>query len=218
MRIIREADADVWVLTETNDRVAPEGFIPVHTAPRPNAAEGGRWVTIWSRLPVKRQVEVADPNRSVAALIEAEGRELLVFGVVVPWHADVGEPPREPRPRSWQEQYRVLLSLGREWRQLQNSLPNAWLCIAGDLNLSIGGPRYYGTAYGRALLNEAMQDCGLECVTRFDCVPADALEHPAIDHVLTPTVFSGKVVRAWEGRTPAGIKLSDHSGLLVEVF
>jgi hypothetical protein len=218
MRLLHEADADVWVLTETNDRVALEGYMPVHSAPRPDAAEGGRWVTIWSRLPVRRGVKVADPNRCVAAVIDARDREILVFGVVVPWHADVGEPPRHPRPRSWEEQYRVLPALGVEWRQLQATWPNAALCVAGDLNLSLGGPRYYGTARGRALLQEALQACRLECATRFERVPEGALTYPAIDHVLTPSGVAAKVVLTWEGRTPAGVKLSDHSGLVVEVF
>ena len=217
LRILREADADVWVLTETNDQLAPDGYTPVHSAPRPFAAEGGRWVTIWTRLPLKSQVQVADPNRCVAAMIDANGRDLLVFGVVVPWHADVGEPPLDPRPRPWQEQYRVIPALGREWRQLQRGSPNASLCIAGDLNLSLGGPQYYGTAHGRSLLQEAMEVASLQCVTRFERVPTGALQHPAIDHVLAPADVSTKVVCAWEGRTPAGLKLSDHSGLVVEV-
>lgn len=216
LRILHEADADIWVLTETSDRVAPDGFTPVHSRPRPNAAQGGRWVTLWSRLPIRRSIEVADPNRCVAALIDSPIGGLLVFGVVVPWHADVGEPPRDPTPRVWQEQHRVLKGLAGEWRQLQVRWPNALLCVAGDLNLSLGGPRYYGSAQGRSLLEEAMRECRLECATRFDCVPAGALAHPAIDHVLIPTGVVSKVVAAWEGRTLEGPKLSDHSGLVVE--
>lgn len=175
-------------------------------------------MTIWTRLPIAREIAVADHNRCVAALLDAPGGELLVFGVVVPWHADVGEPPRDPRPRMWQEQYRVLPALGQEWRQLQTRWPEASLCVAGDLNLSIGGPRYYGTTHGRVLLDEAMQRCRLQCATPFDRVPAGALEYPAIDHVLVPVGVSATVVAAWEGRTPEGLKLSDHSGLVVEVY
>ena len=216
-RLLRDADADVWVLTETNDQLALAGYTPIHSAPRPHANEGGRWVTIWTRLPVRSKVQVADPSRSVAAMIDAKGRDFLIFGVVVPWHSDIGEPPRDPRPRLWQEQYRVIPELGREWRHLQRESPNALLCVAGDLNLSLGGPHYYGTAHGRSLLREAMAATNLQCATRFERVPVGALHHPAIDHVLAPADVSAEVVYAWEGRTAGGIKLSDHSGLVVEM-
>lgn len=217
LRVLHEADADVWVLTETNDRVELEGYVPTHSRPRPSTTTGGRWVTIWSRLAIARTIDVADPNRCAATLLTAPGGEILVFGAVVPWHADVGEPPRDPRPRMWQEQYRVLPLLSGEWQRLQASWPNASLYVAGDINLSLGGPHFYGTARGRGLLEAAMESCRLECATCFDRVPAGALKHPAIDHVLLPRDMRSEVVAAWEGTTCNGVKLSDHSGLVVEV-
>ena len=47
------ADCDVLVLTETHDALAlPAPYVAVSSDQRPTAAAGGRWVTIWSRLPV----------------------------------------------------------------------------------------------------------------------------------------------------------------------
>jgi hypothetical protein len=164
-------------------------------------------------------VQTADRNRSTAALVSTAIGQVLVFGTVLPWHADVGEPPRDPLPRAWQEHYRVLKEQAREWAQLRESYPDAMLCVAGDLNMSLGGPRFYGTRQGRELLQRAMAGAGLDCATSFDRIPAGLLQHPCIDHVLLPAEFAGasRVVCAWEGQVAGGLKLSDHSGLAVEL-
>lgn len=207
------------MLTETHDRVALPGYTAAHSGPRPFSVQGGRWVSIWSRLPLLNAVDVHDPNRSVAACIASPFGELLVYGTVLPWQTDVGEPPLEPRPNGWTEQYRAIPLQGEDWKRLKAAHADAHLIVAGDLNISLGGPRYYGTGQGRALLGEAMSAAGLVCATAFDCVTRGMLQHPAIDHVLLPSDLSNraKVVAAWEGRTPAGTRLSDHSGLVVEI-
>jgi hypothetical protein len=62
-----DADCDVFVLTETHDALAlPVPYAAVSSDQRPTAATGGRWVTIWSRLPV-RQLATTDPVRTVAS-------------------------------------------------------------------------------------------------------------------------------------------------------
>jgi exonuclease III len=216
LQILREVDADVLVLTETNDRVALPGYSAVHSAPRPNAAPGGRWVTVWSRLPVIEPVEVADSNRACAARLSTTSGEAIIFGVVVPWHADVGEPAKVPRPRAWEEHHRAWPKFGEEWSKLRRKWPEAPLFVAGDLNISLGGPRYYGTSNGRRLFAGALEAAGLRCATEFEHVPEGALMYPAIDHILVPEHTKSSVVGAWEGRLQ-GLRLSDHSGLVVEV-
>lgn len=213
-------DCDVWVLTETHDDIdLSPTHVPVHSAPRPNARVGERWVTIWSRYPVRERPAVVDPRRTVCSLLDTPVGRLLVFGTVVPWKSDHGDNPTIPPPRDWSEHHRVIAQQGEEWVALRRTYPEAHLCVAGDLNTSLGGRHFYGTNEGRTLLYDAMTRAGLFCATETVRVPAGALAHPPIDHVLLPAGWSAHatVAAAWEGEAPDGTKLSDHSGLAVEI-
>ena len=138
---------------------------------------------------------------------------------MLPWHADRGEIPTTPPPRNWQEQYRAIPDQAADWRRLQATFPQAALCVAGDLNMNLGGPHLYGTAEGRALLAEAMASSGLAAATAFGCLPAGLLQHPMIDHILLPQAWmaGARVAQAWEGADHIHGRLSDHSGVVVEV-
>lgn len=96
--------------------------------------------------------------------------------------------------------------------------PDAALCVAGDLNMNLGGKHYYGTARGRELLEEGLANAGLACVTHTERVPPGKLVEPHIDHVCLPHSWAERasVVDAWPG-TIDGVRLSDHSAILVEV-
>jgi hypothetical protein len=214
LKLLAEADADIWVLTETNDDHAPAGFQGVHSAPCRNSRLGGRWTSIWSRLPILRSIQVADVERTTAALIDTGLGLVVVFGTVLPWHSDIGEHARDPPPRNWHEQYRVTPLHAEEGQDLRGAFPAALLCVAGDLNMNLGGPHLYGTAHGRALLAEAMTASGLDCLTRFDRVSAGTLEHALIDHVLFDAAYAeaSRVAATWEGRANDGAILSDHAG------
>ncbi|WP_337186383.1 hypothetical protein [Phenylobacterium sp.] len=176
-------------------------------------------MTIWTRLPVRHHVAVEDDHRTVAALVESSLGDMLVFGTVLPWQMDFGDAPTAEKPRAWEEQYRVTPLQGREWARLQAQHPGAALCVAGDLNMNLGGPHYYGTSHGRALLTGAMDAAGLVCATAYECVPPGLLRYPAIDHILLPVALAGRarLITAWEGTTPEGHRLTDHSALVVQV-
>lgn len=111
-------------------------------------------------------------------------------------------------------------SCSKEWAALRRQYPEADLCVAGDLNMNLGGKHYYGTAQGRRLLREAIVACGLFCATETERVPAGALAQPPIDHVLLPLAWAPhtEVVAAWEGKAGSEQRLSDHSGLAVAVL
>ena len=60
---------------------------------------------------------------------------------------------------------------------------------------------------------------GLVCATEWERVPPGALRYPPIDHVVVPGEWAAgaKVVAAWEGIWEDGVKLSDHSGVVVAI-
>lgn len=214
-RILSE-NADIWVLTETHDDLS---LLPTHgsvtTIQRPTGRRGGRWTAIWSRWALLG-IPVNDPIRTVAALVTTPAGPLLVYGTVLPWGTDPGPDLANPA-KGWSEMDRVLPLQLAEWRRLRDAHPGVPLVVAGDLNMNLGGPHYYGTKRCRDTLLTGVQGLGLVCATTTDRVPPGALRHPPIDHVLVPASWSTPVVSAWEGRTPEGVRLSDHSGLVVEV-
>jgi hypothetical protein len=57
------------------------------------------------------------------------------------------------------------------------------------------------------------------CATRTEHVPPGLLNKPHIDHVLLPESWEkgARVVEAWPA-TVGGVRLSDHSGVVVEVI
>jgi hypothetical protein len=208
------ADADVWVLTETHDDLRlPETYTAVSTDPRPTGRAGGRWTTIWSRWPVVRVIKVDDPVRTVAVLLRGPSGDVAVYGTVLPWHSDPG--PGDVPAKAWTEQDRVLPLQLAEWRRIRADFPDAKLVVAGDLNMNLGGKHYYGTKRGRARLREGLTEIDLVCATE----TSDKLRHPPIDHVLVPAAWSprARVAAAWEGTGEDRVKLSDHSGLVVEI-
>lgn len=218
--LLAQHNCDVWILTETHDDIdLSPTYIPIHSALRPNARAGERWVTIWSRYPVLEAPTVVDPRRTVCALLDTPLGPLVVFGIVLPWASDRGDDPVIPLPRNWSEHHRIMAQQGTEWLALSSAYPDAGLCVAGDLNTDLGGKAYYGTARGRALLREAMVRSDLFCATETPRVPAGSLAHPPIDHVLLPVAWTARTVvaAAWAGKALDGTRLSDHSGLVAEV-
>lgn len=137
----------------------------------------------------------------------------------MPWASDRGDNMSDEPVRNWSEHHRIVVQQGEEWADLRRQYPNAELCVAGDLNMNLGGPHYYGTAQGRRLLRAAMAASGLFCATSTERIPPGALMHPPIDHVLLPMAWDSRstVAGTWEGRVGTGPRLSDHSGLAVAV-
>ena len=207
-------DADIWVLTETHDELAPSSeHHPVHSAPRPKSwrgiREGSRWVTIWSRYPIApRPIQVGDPERTACALLDlGPGRQLLVYGTVLPWKGDRAK-------FDWSEHHRVISEQSAEWRALAAAHPDTALCVAGDFNTDMTTGGYYGTKVGIAALRAGLAACGLYCATAAS-EGSSGLPCPPIDHIAVPCAWqaSTAVVAAW----PADRKnLSDHSGLIVQ--
>ena len=143
--VLNANDADVWVLTETHDDLRPDGCPHVaHSDQRPLGAPGvvagSRWVSIWSRRPLRTlRSPVSDPDRTVSAVVDLGGDGLLlVYGTVMPWHADQGDQASGEKRPFWSEHYRVTAMQAAEWTRLRECHPGAKLCVAGDFNTEYG--------------------------------------------------------------------------------
>jgi endonuclease/exonuclease/phosphatase family metal-dependent hydrolase len=219
--LLDERDADVWVLTETNDQLdLSHAYEPVRSRHRYLPSTGGRWVTIWTRLPILSDQRTEDLQRTVAVHLDG-GRQgpLCVFGTVLPWQHDKGPDPLVPAA-GWTEFYRTTPPQSAEWCALRQSHPSSTLIVAGDLNQNLGGPHYYGTNLGRAMLREGLSSASLECLTETEKFGPGVLTNPPIDHICVSPPSEHRVdatIEGWNNIASDGYVLSDHSGVLADV-
>lgn len=214
-------DADIWILTETHEEIDLKSTHPHHVRSndRPRSSNSMHWVSIWSRFPIVSNVEAVDAVRSAICIVEAPIGQLCLFGTVWPWHSDQGEYPYDKVSGAWVRQPHVVAQQHQEWLRLRESYQGAALCVAGDLNMTFGGPGNYGSREGRAACAKAMDQLDLACTTAWANVPPGLLEWSPIDHVLLPNEIARRtrVVDAWRGKPGDPKRLSDHSGIVVEV-
>lgn len=219
LAILRSNPADLWVLTETHDDLdLSPTHCAVHSHQRPAKREGARWVSIWTAFEVLHRIEVVDPERTAAAMMNTPLGPMVVYGTVLPWHSDRGKHTGDVEVPHWSEHHREIPRQAAEWSALRDRHKQALMCVAGDLNMNITGPHYYGTKLGRSLLLGAMEANSLTCVTSTERLPTGALQHPPIDHILLSDTLAAhsQVIAAWEG-SQVDIRLSDHSGIVVQV-
>lgn len=220
LAFLRERDADIWVLTETHAEVdlSPTHREVAKSKPRAKSRYGMHWVSIWSNFPLVESVASGDVRTAIAVL-DAPVGPLLVFGTVWPWQTDRGEHPTDQSIPDWARQAVVIKQQQGQWAYLKRKYPTATLCVAGDLNMTFGGPRAYYAREGRLEAALAMQAHDLVCTTAWARVPVGALDRAPIDHVLLPheLAMRTRVCDTWRGAPRDPNRLSDHSGLIVEI-
>lgn len=216
-----EIDADIWILTETRASISPaEGYHGLHSPPhplrRPDADE--RWVSIWSRWPLRPSGLPPDPRGAVSAVVASPTGDVIVYGTVLPWANDKGD---DDQARMWQIHYQQIERQAEDWRALRELHPGAPLVVAGDFNQDRDGSGWYGTHRGRGLLTQALDDVDLACVTAEDVVATGKLrESHLIDHIALCTRWNISPdirLTCWEQTDPDGTHLSDHPTVAIDL-
>jgi endonuclease/exonuclease/phosphatase family metal-dependent hydrolase len=216
-----EVDADIWVLTETRASIAPdEGHVGLHAPPHllRRSDEDERWVSIWSRWPVRPTDMPPDPRGAVSAIVDAPDGPLVVYGTVLPWANDKGD---DGDASMWQLHYEQIERQGQEWVNLRQRHPDLPLVVAGDFNQDRDGSGWYGTHHGRQLLSEALEAAGLTCATAEDVVAAGKLhESHLIDHIAICSHWADSTdiqLSCWEHVDVDGARLSDHPTVAIDI-
>jgi hypothetical protein len=92
-----------------------------------------------------------------------------------------------------------------------------WAWAFSDLleNVSPGRVAEFIVAH---LLQDGLTAAGMACVTRTEHVPPGKLAEPHIDHICVAEAWAqrSRVVEAWPGMID-GVRLSDHSAIVVEI-
>jgi hypothetical protein len=222
--------ADIWVLTETHcDLDLSETHGSVCSEQRPilgnrRVNRGSTWVTIWSKFPLIRKISVPDPHRMVAAVFDTPKGPLVVAGVVLPWHDDVGDDPADPRPAQWDEHRRVLRDqLPVLLRSMREESGGSRRVIAGDFNShqAFPYPLLYPYPHDESLrraLAELLANDSLTCHTANELyplpLPLGLIPQTLIDHVCTD-FGSAERLETWSGIDGKRPRLSDHPGVIV---
>ena len=216
--VMRAVAADVWVLTETDERLAPEEGMTGISSTTPERAhrDGERWVTIWARDYQLEALPTIDPIRTVCVRLSRQnGTPLLVYGTVLPWRAD-----RRFRPLVGAEAFCYALAhQAADWAALRSANPDHILCVAGDFNQEATPPCRVGTSKGLRAFSRALDSSGLVCLSRDLSVPMSRHTGGArntIDHICLTAEFASWAIRlqCWPNDLDG---LTDHFGTSVEL-
>ncbi len=216
--------ADVWVLTETGDNIAPgPGYQGVATTEfdRVAVSPGEVWTKIWSRWPIVRVGSVSDPARCVAARVTPPDRApFLVYGTVLPWPSSTW---RGLAYKGGVAFGAALDAQASDWAALQAEYPADDLFVMGDLNqdLCVSKPAYCGSKLNHGRLRDALSRASLVAYTDGvnDPIRRDSAPMACIDHICGPTRLGASVrsTTRWPD-APAPVRgLSDHFGVAVEL-
>jgi hypothetical protein len=211
--------ADLWVLTESRTTISPgDRFLAVHSPPDPfrDLDSDERWCSVWSRWPMTR-IATRDTPWSAAALVRSPLGDLIVYGTVLPYHA---EPARASGVgnRQWGEFFREVQLQAEDWEHLRRDFPGIPLAVAGDLNQNLDGARWYGTKSTRQALLDALRGADLRCVTAEDMVASGKLRrNHLVDHVCVTGDLNRESLMCWEPVASDRTRMSDHPGVLVRL-
>lgn len=217
---IRVIAADVWVLTETHDDVAPgPEYRSASTSGADRTSEPGeRWVSVWSRFPVEPIPSTSDPVRAVTArVLPTRGTPLIVYGTVLPW---LGSPWRGIEAVDGKAFEAALNVQAEDWCALRRAHPDHDLIVAGDFNQDLADTHYYGSRANRLRLAAALERADLVAVTASgdDPVRRGSPPNACIDHVCVSEALRRRCrsVHRWPDAPKPDRRMSDHFGIVVE--
>lgn len=214
---IREINADIWVLTETHDSLdLREDFDPFRTESRVKGANRSldsysRWVTIWAKKDLKPvKLETDDKYRTSACAVQFGDQKLVVFGTVLPWYTDTER-------LSYAEE---LENQADDWGRLRDE-NGGLLCVAGDFNLNLGGPHYYGSAVNKVKMLTTLERSQLVACTCFCRTQThdENREFGLIDHLAISQSLEtrARIDSIWPKGDEKNRILSDHEGVAITV-
>ncbi|MDX2281423.1 MAG: endonuclease/exonuclease/phosphatase family protein [Saprospiraceae bacterium] len=203
--ILKALQADILVLTETNDGMdLGPAYSVYHSAilGDPMYKSGERRVSIFSKYPLadtSRAFETFDAETALCVNFKTPIGELAVYGTIVGVKGNKGAQFKDDLEKQ-------LLDFEAIRKQTSH------FCIAGDLNISFSD-NYYFTHVGRAKLNAAFEQHQMNNCTA-------NLRHN-IDHIVLSEKFVGDrtvVVSYWNETENNPNRLSDHKGVMVEIL
>lgn len=194
---IREADCDVWLLTEVHPRFTIQGHYIEFTEAR--MMRDQCFAALLSRSPIKR---TASPHpAAIAATIEG----ITYCSSVFPW-ASCGVDPNSPwkKKTKLEEKFRATVEAIVNFKSQGNFV---W---GGDWNQNLSGKwQNIGSSACRRHLEHALRELKLDIHTA--ALPGKRQNTYSIDHIALPETW--RMRRAYRVQT---YDLSDHDMYIVE--
>ena len=193
---LRQLDADLYVLTETNDCInLSSNFYYYHSEILPAAyyKSGERRITIISKFPAEEILSVYNAQTCLAITFQSPLGRLIAYGTITGIFGN--------RRANFLSELDLQI---QDWINLNNDN----LLIAGDLNMSFSD-NYYFTNLGRQKFVNTFKKLNLINLT--ENVPQN------IDHIIiSRKIMMSKsyTVETWN----LDKRLSDHIGLCVEII
>lgn len=229
LREILAVNADIWVLTETNDSIKVPGYYSLATPVTSRRNEGVRTTMIWSRWPIHEvpvfpslteqeeptrtwpsyTVSSRDTSPAVCAEVLVPHCPLLVYGTVITYFGDRG-----PWGTSLynQEQRKAVCEHGHDWRRLRDASPDQPFIVAGDFDATCD-ERNSPTIATCRMLRSALEWSELTCLSKDHWI-----DHICVskEHYVSSEVcaFHPKYDSPWAN---ARVRLSDHHGIVAKV-
>ena len=194
---IDEVNADILVLTETDQRLHPKYQFCFET-PKMAICQPGIYaptesrVAIYTNYPCVRQHSTYDGNTALCVELETEKGKLIVYGTIIGVYGNRHQTFL-PDLMKRMDDLRVLSKLGTA------------ICFCGDFNCSFAD-NYYFTTAGRAAIWDGLKDCDLSLLTKG--------QPECIDHIALTKCFVGNddvQIEEWNQTKT----LSDHKGIAV---
>jgi hypothetical protein len=190
-----QADCDVWLLTEVDERVELDGY-QRHLSDG-FMADRRHWAGILSRLDLTR---LPDPHPASAA---AHTGATTFCSTILPWRSCGQEPPWHGTTLA----EKTAATLAALVPELRNSGDLVW---AGDSNHALDGDEGVGSYKGRSHVLAAIDELGLMVPTA--TLPSQVVGHLSIDHI---AIRRDQRVSAVRHLDATG--LSDHDAYVVDL-
>ena len=197
LRSIKVVNADILVLTETDQHLYPK-YLFCYKTPKLAFCKPGYYaptenrVSIYTNYPCIRRYSTYDENTAICVELETEKGNLIVYGTIIGVYGNRHET--------------FLPDLMKQMDDLRRlSKLDKAICFCGDFNCSFAD-NYYFTVAGRTAILNGLKDCDLSLLTKNQTV--------CIDHIALTEHFVGNIdvkIEEWNQMKT----LSDHKGIAV---
>lgn len=197
--IIAELEADILVLTESDNRVDSTNYRFCVQTPKPEefgtnyySASENR-VTICTNYEIIKQHETYEKYTSLCVELKTELGVLMVYGTIIGIFGN--------RNKNFKT------DLSQQISDYKNLSKEKDFCLIGDYNTSFAD-NYYFTKDGRNELNKVFRECNLNLLTSnlAECIDHIAISENFLTNIAVETA-------EWN----IDKKLSDHKGVYVDL-
>lgn len=196
---LHELDADILILTETNEAIQPDCNYQCYYTSAPTESfykAGERRTSIYTKYELAGEFDTFRSDTSICKTLRTPFGDLHVYGTVIGINGN--------------RRHNFTTDLDEQVKDFERIAATGNFCLAGDLNMSFCD-NYYFTDTGRKTM--------VDCFNKLNLVNLTGAVAENIDHiVLSKTFITGKKieVQTWNEERKKG-KLSDHMGVCVTI-